>query len=78
MRDESRATRPRAGAQPFRTTTEPLLFKPVIGTADDVARGLDDFLRSTRTTHLVLGMHLPGIDPMLSRRCGITAREFFR
>ncbi|MGH7897112.1 MAG: LLM class flavin-dependent oxidoreductase [Candidatus Binatia bacterium] len=63
-------------AAELRHTKEPLLFTPIIGTADEVERGLQDFLRTVRTTHLVLGMHLPGIDPKLSRRSMETfARE---
>ncbi|MGH7858532.1 MAG: LLM class flavin-dependent oxidoreductase [Candidatus Binatia bacterium] len=52
----------------LRSTSTPLLFTPVIGTAEEVRRGLEEFMGRTRTTHLVLGMHLPGIDPRLSRR----------
>jgi alkanesulfonate monooxygenase SsuD/methylene tetrahydromethanopterin reductase-like flavin-dependent oxidoreductase (luciferase family) len=45
-----------------------LLFKPIVGSSDEVAEGLEEFFRTARTTHLVLGMHFPGIDPKLSRR----------
>ena len=55
-------------AAELRRTKEPTLFSPIIGSTDDVARGLDEFLGKTRTTHLVLGMHLPGLDPKLTRR----------
>jgi hypothetical protein len=55
-------------ASELRRTKEPLLFTPVVGTAAEVGRSLDDFLAKTRTTHLVLGMHFPGLDPKLSRR----------
>src|ERR1700751_6332612 len=59
-----------------RRTAEPLLFTPIVGTAKDVAEGLDQFTRSVRTTHLVLGMHFPGIDPKIVRRSMETfARE---
>lgn len=63
-------------AAALRSTSEPLLFRPIVGTPQDVARGLEEFTRATRTTHLVLGMHFPGIDPRLSRRSMETfARE---
>jgi alkanesulfonate monooxygenase SsuD/methylene tetrahydromethanopterin reductase-like flavin-dependent oxidoreductase (luciferase family) len=55
-------------ASELRRTTDPLLFTPIVGSAEDVAEGLDRFTRSVRTTHLVLGMHFPGIDPKLVRR----------
>ena len=55
-------------ASELRRTSEPLLFTPVVGTSAEVGRSLDDFLAKTRTTHLVLGMHFPGLDPRLSRR----------
>jgi alkanesulfonate monooxygenase SsuD/methylene tetrahydromethanopterin reductase-like flavin-dependent oxidoreductase (luciferase family) len=55
-------------ASELRRTTDPLLFIPIVGSAEDVAEGLDRFTRSVRTTHLVLGMHFPGIDPKLVRR----------
>jgi len=52
----------------LRRTADPFLFTPIVGSAEDVAEGLDRFTRSVRTTHLVLGMHFPGIDPKLVRR----------
>jgi alkanesulfonate monooxygenase SsuD/methylene tetrahydromethanopterin reductase-like flavin-dependent oxidoreductase (luciferase family) len=55
-------------ATELRRTTEPLLFTPIVGTAEDLARGLEEFFGKARTTHLVLGMHFPGLDPKLSRR----------
>jgi probable F420-dependent oxidoreductase len=55
-------------ARELRSTTKPILFPPLVGTPDDVGRGLEEFLGKVRTTHLVLGMHLPGLDPKLSRR----------
>jgi alkanesulfonate monooxygenase SsuD/methylene tetrahydromethanopterin reductase-like flavin-dependent oxidoreductase (luciferase family) len=55
-------------ASELRRTKDPLLFTPLVGTAEDVAEGLEKFTRTVRTTHLVLGMHFPGIDPKLVRR----------
>jgi alkanesulfonate monooxygenase SsuD/methylene tetrahydromethanopterin reductase-like flavin-dependent oxidoreductase (luciferase family) len=55
-------------ATELRRTSEPLLFTPIVGTSQEVARGLEDFLSKARTTHLVLGMHFPGLDPKVSRR----------
>jgi hypothetical protein len=53
-----------------------LLFTPIVGNSKDVAEGLEQFTRRVRTTHLVLGMHFPGIDPKLARRSMETfARE---
>jgi hypothetical protein len=51
----------------LRRTTDPLLFTQIEGNSEDVAKGLDQFTRKVRTTHLVLGMHFPGIDPKLAR-----------
>ncbi len=41
---------------------------PLVGTPDEVAAGLERFTKSMRMTHLVIGMHFPGIDPAKSRR----------
>ncbi len=41
---------------------------PLIGTPEEVARGLDNFSNSMRMTHLVVGMHFPGLDPVKSRQ----------
>jgi hypothetical protein len=63
-------------ASELRRTTDPLLFTPIVGNSEDVAKGLDQFTRKVRTSHLVLGMHFPGIDPKLARRSMETfARE---
>lgn len=59
-----------------RRTADPLLFAPIVGAAKDVAERLDQFTRKVRTTHLVVGMHFPGIDPKIVRRSMETfARE---
>ena len=63
-------------ASELRRTKEPLLFTPIIGNVQEVAEGIEQFTRSVRTTHLVLGMHLPGIDPKIAKRSMETfARE---
>jgi len=40
---------------------------PIVGTPDQVAREINAMTKSVRTTHLVIGMHLPGLDPAKSR-----------
>ena len=45
-----------------------ILFTPVFGSPGDVAALLNRSLSTVRTTHLVLGMHLPGMAPELSER----------
>jgi probable F420-dependent oxidoreductase len=63
-------------ASALRDTKEALLFRPIVGTAEEVRTGIEEFIRSARTTHLVLGTHFPGLDPKLSRRSMETfARE---
>lgn len=44
------------------------LNAPIVGTPEQVAREINTMTRSMRTTHLVLGMHLPGLDPAKSQR----------
>jgi alkanesulfonate monooxygenase SsuD/methylene tetrahydromethanopterin reductase-like flavin-dependent oxidoreductase (luciferase family) len=39
-----------------------------VGTPETVAAQLEEMIRTCRTTHLALGMHLPGIDPAKSRQ----------
>lgn len=41
---------------------------PLVGTPDEVARGLERFAKSMRMTHLVVGMNFPGLEPAKSRR----------
>ena len=41
---------------------------PLVGTPDEVARGLERFAKSMRMTHLAVGMNFPGLDPAKSRR----------
>ncbi len=60
-------------ASELRSTDKPLLFAPIFGTPDEVAAALERGMRTVRTTHLVLAMHLPGMDPALAR----TSMELF-
>ncbi len=41
---------------------------PIIGTPEQVTRALNAMTDEVRTTHLVLGMHLPGLDPAKSQK----------
>jgi alkanesulfonate monooxygenase SsuD/methylene tetrahydromethanopterin reductase-like flavin-dependent oxidoreductase (luciferase family) len=53
-----------------------LLFTPLFGSPDEVAGRLNESIKNVRTTHLVLGMHLPGIAPERSQRSAeLFARE---
>ncbi len=45
-----------------------LLGSPLFGTPDLVAAGLHEMVSTIRTTHIVLGMHLPGLAPAKVRR----------
>jgi len=45
-----------------------MIGAPMIGTPEEVAREIDRFGKTTRTTHLVMGMHLPGLDPAKSQQ----------
>ena len=40
----------------------------MIGTPEEVGREIAQLTKDVRTTHLVLGMHLPGLDPAKSQR----------
>lgn len=55
-------------AAELRKNPERLIGNPIIGTPEEVGNELDRFTKEVRTTHLVLAMHLPGIDPAKSRR----------
>jgi alkanesulfonate monooxygenase SsuD/methylene tetrahydromethanopterin reductase-like flavin-dependent oxidoreductase (luciferase family) len=55
-------------ASELRKTDQQLIGAPLIGTTEEVSRELQQFVKNIRTTHLVLGMHLPGLDPDKSRR----------
>lgn len=39
----------------------------MIGTPDDIAGEIERHRGAIRTTHLVIGMHLPGLDPDKAR-----------
>ncbi len=45
-----------------------LLNAPLVGTPEQVTRALNAMTDEVRTTHLVLGMHLPGLDPAKSQK----------
>jgi alkanesulfonate monooxygenase SsuD/methylene tetrahydromethanopterin reductase-like flavin-dependent oxidoreductase (luciferase family) len=45
-----------------------LMFNPLFGSPDEVTARLNESFKNVRTTHLVLGMHLPGLAPERSRR----------
>jgi probable F420-dependent oxidoreductase len=63
-------------AAELRRTSARLLFRPIVGPPSEVGEALEAFTGKVRTTHLVLAMHLPGLDPKLSRRSMETfARE---
>src|SRR5207248_1394110 len=54
--------------EPSKLRDSGILFNPLFGSPDEVASRLNDSIKRVRTTHLVLGMHLPGIAPERSRR----------
>jgi alkanesulfonate monooxygenase SsuD/methylene tetrahydromethanopterin reductase-like flavin-dependent oxidoreductase (luciferase family) len=56
-----------------------VMFPLLVGSPDEVASKLNHSLSKVRTTHVVLGMHLPGIAPERSRRSmELFAREVAR
>ncbi|MDB5107147.1 MAG: hypothetical protein JWM69_88 [Candidatus Binatus sp.] len=64
------------GASQFANLPEPsklrtakgMMFNALFGSPDEVAARLNESFRNVRTTHLVLGMHLPGLAPERSTR----------
>jgi alkanesulfonate monooxygenase SsuD/methylene tetrahydromethanopterin reductase-like flavin-dependent oxidoreductase (luciferase family) len=52
----------------LRESDQALLGQPMVGSPDEVAAEINAFTKGVRTTHLVLGMHLPGIDPAAVQR----------
>nr|ART36799.1 D440 [uncultured bacterium] len=44
------------------------LNAPIVGTPEQVTRAINAMTENVRTTHLVLGMHLPGMDPAKSQK----------
>jgi alkanesulfonate monooxygenase SsuD/methylene tetrahydromethanopterin reductase-like flavin-dependent oxidoreductase (luciferase family) len=55
-------------ASELRNIDKPLVGGPIIGSPDEVGQELEQMIGSLRTTHLILGMHLPGLDPAKSQR----------
>ena len=53
--------------EPAKLRDSQLMFPLVIGSPDEVASKLNASLTKVRTTHLVLGMNLPGLAPEHSR-----------
>ncbi|MGH8005779.1 MAG: LLM class flavin-dependent oxidoreductase [Candidatus Binatia bacterium] len=52
----------------LRDASASLLGMPAVGTPDQVLGEIQEFVGKIRTTHLILGTHLPGLDPAKSRR----------
>jgi len=55
-------------ATELRNVTEQLIGRPIVGSPEQVGRQIEDMTKKIRTTHLVMGMHLPGLDPAKSQR----------
>ena len=53
--------------EPSKLRDSRLMFPLLVGSPDEVASKLNHLLSKVRTTHLVLGMHLPGLAPERSR-----------
>jgi alkanesulfonate monooxygenase SsuD/methylene tetrahydromethanopterin reductase-like flavin-dependent oxidoreductase (luciferase family) len=53
--------------EPSKLRDSQLLFPLLVGSPDEVAAKLNETFVNIRTTHLVLGMRLPGIAPERSR-----------
>jgi alkanesulfonate monooxygenase SsuD/methylene tetrahydromethanopterin reductase-like flavin-dependent oxidoreductase (luciferase family) len=53
--------------EPSKLRDSQLMFPMVVGGPSEVAAMLNESLAKVRTTHLVLGMHLPGLAPERSR-----------
>ncbi len=53
--------------EPSKLRDSRLMFPLLIGSPDEVASKLNASFTKVRTTHLVLGMHLPGLAPERSR-----------
>jgi len=54
--------------EPAKLRDAQTMFPLAIGSPEEVAAKLNRSFNECRTTHLVLGMHLPGIAPERSRR----------
>ena len=55
-------------AAELRNVADQLIGAPMVGTPDDVSREIEAMTGTIRTTHIVMGMHLPGLDPAKSQR----------
>lgn len=55
-------------ATELRNVTEQLIGRPIVGTPEQVGQQIEAMTKQIRTTHLVMGMHLPGLDPAKSQR----------
>jgi len=55
-------------ATELRHMTDQLIGRPIIGTPEDVSQQLAIMTKQLRMTHLVMGMHMPGLDPGKSQR----------
>jgi probable F420-dependent oxidoreductase len=53
--------------EPAKLRDSQLLFPLIVGNPNEVAAKLNESFSNIRTTHLVLGMHLPGLAPERSR-----------
>jgi alkanesulfonate monooxygenase SsuD/methylene tetrahydromethanopterin reductase-like flavin-dependent oxidoreductase (luciferase family) len=52
----------------LRNVPEQLIGTLMVGTPEQVRHKIETMVKTVRTTHLVLGMHLPGLDPTKSQR----------
>ncbi len=53
--------------EPSKLRDSQLLFPLLVGSPGEIAAKLNESFAKVRTTHLVLGMHLPGLAPERSR-----------
>ena len=56
-----------AAKEPAKLRDSQLMFPLAVGSPDEVASKINASFAKVRTTHLVLGMHLPGLAPERSR-----------
>lgn len=52
----------------LRESDQAMIGQPMVGSPDEVAREILSFTTGIRTTHLVLGMHFPGVPPAAVQR----------
>ena len=55
-------------ASELRNVTDQLIGAPIVGTPEEVGGELARMTAAIRTTHIVMGMHLPGLDPAKSQQ----------